>query len=430
MKREEVITWTERIMEFSLCAIVFTLPFSKAAMGIFFAFALTSWIVNRSIKCHYVLSAKCYSLKGIVDAFRPVKTELNLPIVVFVFSGFLSTLITVSLPLSLEGFFFKLLKGIMLYFIIVETICNNKRLNRILIVLLSSMILLGIDGIVQFITGVDFIRHYSIHVYRVRGSFGNPNGFAAWLIVMISIALSIAYFWKNDWINFEGKHSWLKKTIKPILWILMGILIVCLVLTYTRGAWIATLLAIIFFGININKKWLLLTLIVLLILSFVVPGRVKKRAVVIFYPSPHDEGVKNARIKLWQEALSIIRDFPLLGCGLNTYTAVIPAYKKTMYTGFYPHNSYLQMAAESGILGLGAFIWIMVTLFKTSLASFKKMSDTLRRALLLGILAGLFGFLAHSFIDVNIYALQLVSLMWLVVGLSVAIQRIATEKRE
>ena len=131
------------------------------------------------------------------------------------------------------------------------------------------------------------------------------------------------------------------------------------------------------------------------------------------------------RQELWQEALSIVKDFPLLGSGLNTYAIVAPAYKITRTTGFYPHNSYLHMAAESGLLGLGAFLWIMISLFKASLANLKKIDNRFYGAILIGLLAGLFGFLAHSFVDVNIYTLQLGNLMWFIMGLIVAVQKVA-----
>ena len=83
------------------------------------------------------------------------------------------------------------------------------------------------------------------------------------------------------------------------------------------------------------------------------------------------------------------------------------------------------MAAETGLLGLGAFLWIIATLFKTSLANLKKINDKFYGAILIGLLAGLFAFLCHSFVDVDLYSLPLRYLMWFVIGLIFAVQRIA-----
>lgn len=57
----------------------------------------------------------------------------------------------------------------------------------------------------------------------------------------------------------------------------------------------------------------------------------------------------------------------------------------------------------------------------------RKIKNALYENILLGLLAGLFGFLTHSFFDVHFYALQLVNLMWFVMGLIIAVQKIALD---
>jgi O-antigen ligase len=44
------------------------------------------------------------------------------------------------------------------------------------------------------------------------------------------------------------------------------------------------------------------------------------------------------RINLWKGALMIIKDFPIFGTGLNTYTIVAPKYALTAETGIYAYN--------------------------------------------------------------------------------------------
>ncbi len=430
MKNNKFIVVLDRVMEFSLCAMIFVLPFSKAGVEIFFSVAMTCWFIKRSIKYSpqsIVHNPQTFNfrkrvkekIKGLIKAFRPVETRLNLPIGIFVIVGFLSMVNSVSLTLSLEGFFLKLFEWIMIYFIIVEVINSKKRLNRILVVLLSSMALISLDGIFQYITGREFIfvHHYSISGTRLRACFGNPNNFAGWLVMMVPLALSLAYFGMNNWFNLPDKYSWFKKFIRPILWFITALLIACLALTYTRGAWVATALSLIFLGIFKSKRLLIFIIIALLLIPFIAPEQMKNRVIQLSKQT-------QIRSYLWREALNIVKDFPLFGCGLNTYATVGPNYKITKTTGCYPHNSYLHMAAEAGLLGLGAFAWIMISLFKTSLTNLKKINDRFHSAFLIGLLAGLFGFLAHSFVDTNIYTLQLGNLMWFVMGLIVAVQKV------
>ena len=431
--KKELITWLDGITEFCLCAFIFTLPFSKSMVEIFFTLALICWVAKRWIEydsrftVHGLRNASFrIKISTLIKAFKPVKTNLNLPITAFVFIGFLSTLTSVSFSLSLEGFFFKLFEWIMLYFIVAETINNKKKLNRLLIVMLASMVLIGIDAIFQFLTGADFMRHYASMAYRLRASFGNANSFAGWLVIMVPLVFCFAYFGINKWIVLPEKYNWIKKSIRPILWITSALLIFCLALTYTRGAWMGVILSLIFLGVFKSKKLLVFLLIALLAFSFIAPQRIKQRISLTFQSSKTRANLLDkTRYSLWHEALNIIKDFPLIGCGLNTYAIVAPDYKITKKGGIYPHNSYLHMAAESGLLGLGTFIWIMITLFRTSLANLKRIGHRFHSVILIGLLAGLFGFLAHSFVDTNIYTLQLGNLMWFIMGLIVAVQKVA-----
>ncbi len=75
-----------------------------------------------------------------------------------------------------------------------------------------------------------------------------------------------------------------------------------------------------------------------------------------------DSVARNARIQVWQDTASIIRDFPFAGTGLNTYGIAMLHYQ-TLQNGLQfieAHNDYLQLAAEGGLL-LG--IPVLVTLF-------------------------------------------------------------------
>lgn len=412
------VKWLDSLIEFSLLALIFTLPFSKSMVEIFFTIALICWILKR-IARHYSVVPRGFLLK----AFAPVSTELNLPITIFALFGFLSMLTSVSLALSLEGFFFKLFEWIMLYFIVAEAVNDDKKLNRFLLALIASMILMSMDGLFQHVTGTDFLRKYYAGD-RIRGSFDSANGFAAWLVAMFPLALSLAFSQIGNWFGNVHKRSWFKVIVKLLLLFLSLLLLLCLAMTLSRSGWLAGFLALVFLGIFGKRKMLIITAAILLILPFAATVSIKNRADTIMEISK----ASDVRFSLWQEALNITADFPLLGAGLNTYASIAPRYKVTEETGYYPHNSYLQMAAESGALGIGAFLWVLAALFKTSLANVKKINDKFHGAALAGLLAGLFGLLAHSFFDVDIYSLQLGNLTWFIMGLIVAVQRVSLNK--
>jgi len=126
----------------------------------------------------------------------------------------------------------------------------------------------------------------------------------------------------------------------------------------------------------------------------------------------------------WKEAGRLIGDFPFLGVGLNNYSIVSANYKDRLGWGGYPHNCYLHMAAEIGLVGLGAFLLFIYKLFKKALNNLKNIREQSIKVLLYGLLAGLFGFLIHSFFDTSFYSVKLDNLLWIIMGLIMAVQNI------
>jgi len=125
-------------------------------------------------------------------------------------------------------------------------------------------------------------------------------------------------------------------------------------------------------------------------------------------------------MNLWKQSLLIIRDYPLLGSGLNTYSSVVKRYKFFEGGNMYPHNSFLQMASETGLAGLFAFLLVLLIFFKTGLQHLNQKKNPLA----LGLLAGILAYLVHSFFDTHLYSLQLVVLFWFMLGLTIAVIRL------
>ena len=160
----------------------------------------------------------------------------------------------------------------------------------------------------------------------------------------------------------------------------------------------------------------LLLIICLLGISFILPNSIKERAASIVKVEA------TWRLYVWQGAIKMIQDRPIFGHGVGSFMDIYGRYQG-MGTGAYAHNCFLQMAAEIGIVGLVCFIWILVRFFRLGFRTLKERKDSL----LLGLLAGIFAFLVHSFFDTNLYSLQLAVLFWFMLGLAVSIQRITIQ---
>jgi len=90
----------------------------------------------------------------------------------------------------------------------------------------------------------------------------------------------------------------------------------------------------------------------------------------------------------------------------------------------YAHNCYLQIAAETGIFSLIAFLWSIWVLIASSLKDAGRRKEGFVKAVQLGLLAGLVAYLLQSAVETNLYALQLAILFYYFLGLVVSIQRV------
>ena len=122
----------------------------------------------------------------------------------------------------------------------------------------------------------------------------------------------------------------------------------------------------------------------------------------------------NGRLTFWHDAINIIKDNPVLGTGLNTYTMVIKKYV-TMWA-IYPHNCYLQMGAELGLVGLALFLWFLTAIIVQVSFLIRRLPQAPERWLLAAFFAGWCGFLVHSGLDTTLYSSQLTAIFWVLTG--------------
>jgi O-antigen ligase len=67
----------------------------------------------------------------------------------------------------------------------------------------------------------------------------------------------------------------------------------------------------------------------------------------------------------WESALRIVKDYPVFGSGLGTIELIYADYAPILKDkGPHVHNTFLEVAAEMGLVGLVAFMLIFIVLFK------------------------------------------------------------------
>lgn len=426
--KDKIFLCCDRAIITCLCFLIFCLPFAKAGVETFTWLALALWILKRAV------GYRSGALWGMLP-----KTKLNGVLSVYIIANAISINACVNTGLFLRGFFGKELKFLFIYFALVEVINTKKRLLCILITLIASAVLIVVDAAVQYYTGTDFLRSYSIDTHTFGASFITASSFSAWLIVIIPIFLGII-----------AANVFQSLKIKNLLLLSVIIQLMFLLRTYSRGAWFGFLIAILFTVVYFIRSYplrikiLCLTggltvaaclLTAVLFLQHFLDSQTKYNILTRFRLAHNvkirvesipqvSQGSNLERIMLWKESLKIIRDYPLTGCGLNNYSIVARNYKSFESGGIYPHNSFLHKAAETGIFGLFAFLFVLFNFFKIGILYLNKEKNYLVLGLLMGILA----FLVHAFFDTHLYSLQLVVLFWYMLGLTIAVINLEPKK--
>lgn len=473
MTRERLASICDQGIRFSYYALIFFLPISIAFCEIFSGIIIFLFLTKRISIFLEQWKDICQKQKeffgrvrhaaGLIPKiFKPVDNYLNTPVALFILVCALSIVQSENISVSLSGFFFKVLEWTYLYFIFVEFIKTRKQLEIFTVVFLSAAVFISVNGLVQKISGHDFIFGEIINSGRVNSSFRHANDFGGYLTLVCPFLLALFMSY-----NFSAKKSGNMQSIgnffkNPVFTMVLLpavciLAVICLGWTLSRGAWVGFFIALLFFGLIKKRFFFFSCLIVIMFYAVFSPSLSQVRQASLFgdyidevetqrQQKLNEENRKNYKLgkfselmkflkdfsgsgrgAYWQEAIAVIKKAPILGFGVNTYSLVAPHFKLSW--GGYPHNCYLQMAAEIGLLGLLSFLWIIISLTRGSLRKLKSMKDDNLSFIMVGSLAGLVAFWIHSFFDTNFYSVQLGNLMWVVMGLVVASQRVFEEEK-
>jgi O-antigen ligase len=184
-------------------------------------------------------------------------------------------------------------------------------------------------------------------------------------------------------------------------------LVSCVVLFLTKsiGAFCALLGACcvyFFLGKWKYKKISLLIIVGLLIITAVVVASRFHTGSETTHPSFS----LKMRVSYWNEALGIISERPFTGVGLGKFS---------LYDTRFAHNSYFQVWAEMGIVGLISWLTIIVLFFSEGIEKLKMKGNVVYRG---AFIAGV-SFIIHNFLDFTFFVPQVSFLWWILLGLMV-----------
>ncbi len=266
--------------------------------------------------------------------------------------------------------------------------------------------------------------------YRITGPIGDPNFYAQILLVLVPLAL---------------ERLWHER--QPILRFLAGwALAVCLlsiIFTFSRGAFLGLIIITILFIWHYRIRFVPL-LITLLLGSFLlqfVPEQYSERVQTMtnLIPGLSQEDARNdssfrGRLSETQAGWRMFKEHPLLGVGLNNYAVHYQTYSRQIgidsrLEDRAAHNLYLEIAAETGLLGLTVFGTLLAFTFISLNKAYRKLNQVgqLHEANMLhAFTLGLFGYLVAAFFLHAAYPRYL----WLLLGIGLAVSQTVNNTKQ
>lgn len=382
-------------------ALSATTTISGIAIGV--NLALLAWIVK-------MLLAKRLETRGVV---------LNLPIFVLLGVLMIAAIASPSIPF-IQGFdrIRSIAGGILLYYLVVNGIRNEQDIKWLLACLIIGLSLLSIYETALVICNPTPERQAAMMA---------DKGLGGCLGMIIPLVVSLAFF---------GTFSF---KIRIGLIVSLVIMIICLNINSSRGAWLGNICAMVFLGMIINKKILLGLGIAIIISLLFLPEKQMYRVKNMFNLQ---YGANAERVYLWQGALAMIKERPLLGHGLGSFQALYPKYAPVISDetkkGFYPphghrhaHNIFIHLAAEAGIFAFLTIIWLLGVSFRWTWQVFKHTETNWLKISVLGIMACLIDFSIHGMVDYTLAGMT-GYLFWFYLGIVswIGIKYKSEEKRQ
>jgi len=384
--REKIINFIDKCALFFFMVLAFFLPISNAIVECSFGFIFFCFIARIILKKPTLEEVKAF--------FR---NRVNFYLLLFYIAIGLSVFVSGSLwAKSLKAWITKWGEGILLFYL-AQVFLKKKQVKILLLIMIASVFLLSIDGIYQRIAGVDFIRSRPLETTNlgdlaVTGTFGHYNGFGSYLGVLIFITF-----------GFLGQVR--KLWQKTFLFLVFLLAVANIILTFSRGAWIALLIACLFLIIFSKKKenriFFLLFLGIFTCVVFSIP-MVRERLLTIVR-----SGADADRFRIWKAAFMMFKESPLLGKGLGSFMHYSNKYMNILPQ--YAHNCYLQILAETGLIGFVSFIWFLGAIVFKGFRELRERFDSS----FFGLFFGLLVFLTHAFFDTQLFTIRLSILFWL-----------------
>jgi O-antigen ligase len=271
-------------------------------------------------------------------------------------------------------------------------------------------------GMWQAFTQSDAVFHWVRPGYTGRGSgsYICPNHLAGFLEMVLGLVVARAAILRRESKSIERTVILKVLTIYVVAMAITGILV-----TLSRSGWAATLVglfALVFLGDwrpRFSLPRLGLVLATVAFMGFVL-WNVEPIRNYLLKTFPVDSKTQTVSLSdptlggrrlMWAGTVKMIQDYPLFGVGVGAWQWVYQRYKDSRISSEpdYPHNDYLNLAADYGLVGLGIMLVLFACFFRHAWRVAKWTQSSEHRAFAVGAMVSVISLLVHSWFDFNLH---------------------------
>lgn len=310
------------------------------------------------------------------------------------------------------------------YFLVSNVVVNRRLAENAVKIIVFSSVPATIIGFILYFTSstkASWIdpTFTSTITSRAYSTFGNPNVYAVFLIVttIFSIALAVDNVDGNSFFFFAGA-SLLNS--------------VSLALTWSRGAWVAVILAALAFTIIRSRrapKILLIPAMLIPVGLLFIPESFTERLLSIF--NLGDSSVAS-RLSIWRSSIRMFLDniFIGIGVGEEAFSEEFLKYAEDSVTAPHSHNLFLEIGCEIGIFALVGFLYLLLirVRHRATYARYVRNSSVDNISTLSG--TALFALLIFGMSDYVWYSSSTYYLFWVVFAIGSATLRISKSEHD
>lgn len=333
---------------------------------------------------------------------RPIRAPFRLPLQAFLAAAVLSSLGSADVAASLTETL--RLAGLVAMVIALErTLSSPGAVKRVLIAVFASAVIPIVVALIQLATGSGrLIGGFS----RISGTFLHPNPFSIYLAMLIVLAVALL-----PHVRGPARAS-----------LLLGgaVATVLLLLTYTRGSWIALVVGLVVVGAIQSRTLLVGVIVGCLAVALLVPS-VSARFSDLETTARYSGAPANSlvwRVTYWNDVIDLADESPLTGIGLTGIARSTAEAKNA-------HNDLVRVYVETGVLGLASYLALGWSLVRTARRALR--ATATRPGWRSGTAVGFAGVLAVlGVVSVSSNVITQVVLLWYAVAIAMLAVAVTT----